>query len=252
MVENRLFEIIASSDNGITVENAAANLFSFSSGSPEAMYNAISSFIEKDDRFYLTERNQLKLTKTGFRFKGLMEKTFVVVDLETTGTRTYKDKITEIAAFKVRGGEIIDRYESLVNPGRYIPYNITRITGITNEMVQNAPLIEELMPVFLEFLGNAVFVAHNAAFDSRFIKAALDEMGIDDFNNSVLCTVKLSRKVFPGFKGYDLGTVSKGLGINILSRHRAGGDAEATAKVLIKILYSLPGSNIFGIEELIN
>ncbi|MFC1556231.1 PolC-type DNA polymerase III [candidate division KSB1 bacterium] len=252
MVQQKIFNIISGMDDGLPVLSAASELFSIKTGAPELLCSVISGFIADDGRFQITPDHKISLTNKGKQYKSLIDHSFIVVDLETTGTKTYKDKITEIAAFKVKGGIITGRFESLVNPGRYIPFNITKITGITNEMVQNAPVIEEIMPEFLDFLGDGIFVAHNAPFDSRFVNAALDEMGFDKLGNQVFCTVKMSRRLFPGYKRYNLDSITKRLGIVISSRHRAAGDAEATAEVLINILQTLPEKNIFSMNELID
>ncbi|MFC1729287.1 PolC-type DNA polymerase III [candidate division KSB1 bacterium] len=252
ILDKKIFEIIASQNDSVPVETVAERLLQIRSGPAGILRSVISGFVRHDERVLFTAENELRLTDTGRRFRELLNSTFVVVDIETTGTRTYKDKITEIAAYKVSGGAIVESFESLVNPGRYIPFNITKITGITNDMVQDAPVIEHLIFEFLEFLGNGIFVAHNAPFDHRFINAALDESGYGLLNNRILCTCKMARKIYPSFRKYDLETVSSRLGIVNESRHRAAGDAAATASLLIRMLYDLPEINIFSLDELFN
>ena len=251
MVQHKIFTMLAGNGEAMSSADAASRLFHFTAGPHDRMSELLSRFIGNDSRFDLTADGRIRLTGTGKSFRDLMNSSFVVVDLETTGTRTYKDKITEIAAFRVRSGEVVERFESLVNPGRYITYDITKITGITNEMVQDAPTIEEVMPGFLEFLGEGFFVAHNAPFDHRFVNAALDEMGYGVLPNRVICTVKLSRKIFPGHKRYNLDALATRLGIVNRSRHRAAGDAAATAEVLKAILRTLPQREIFSVEQLL-
>lgn len=158
---------------------------------------------------------------------------FVVCDVETTGLSPDKNRITEIALLRVRGGEIVDRYSSLINPHQFIPAEITQLTGITNAMVYAAPDAEEVMPVVRQFVGDAVFVAHNARFDRQFVDATLRRIGGEALQSPMLCTARLARRLTPKKSGASLGTLAAQYGIRIRSRHRAGGDAEATARLLL-------------------
>jgi DNA polymerase III epsilon subunit family exonuclease len=162
--------------------------------------------------------------------------TFVVVDVETTGMSPIEDRITEIAMMKVRNSVLVDEFSTLVNPLVNISHFITDLTGIDNLMVQDAPTAREIMPDVAEFLQDSVFVAHNAAFDWGFVShSAMRERGIE-LDNPQLCTVKLSRKILPTLPSRSLGPVAQFLDVNIPQRHRASGDAYATALILIKFL----------------
>jgi DNA polymerase-3 subunit epsilon len=162
--------------------------------------------------------------------------TFVVVDVETTGMSAVDDRMTEIAMMKVRNGVLQDEFSTLINPLVTISNFITDLTGIDNLMVRDAPTAREVMPSVAEFLENAVFVAHNAAFDWGFVShAARRERGIE-LENPQLCTVKLSRKILPMLASKSLGPVAEFLEVTIPQRHRASGDAYATALILIKFL----------------
>ncbi len=164
------------------------------------------------------------------------EATFVVVDVETTGMSAAEDRMTEIAMMKVRNGVLIDEYSTLINPLVTISNFITDLTGIDNLMVQDAPTAREIMPEVAEFLRDSVFVAHNASFDWGFVsQAARRERGIE-LENPQLCTVKLSRKILPTVPSHSLGPVAEFLEVRIPQRHRASGDAYATALILIKFL----------------
>ncbi len=164
------------------------------------------------------------------------EATFVVVDVETTGMSSVEDRMTEIAMMKVRNGVLIDEYSTLVNPLVTISNFITDLTGIDNLMVRDAPTAREIMPEVAEFLHDSVFVAHNAPFDWGFVsQAARRERGIE-LENPQLCTVKLSRKILPMVQSHSLGPVAEFLEVKIPQRHRASGDAYATALILIKFL----------------
>lgn len=159
---------------------------------------------------------------------------YAIVDIETTGGGG-TSRITEIAVFRHDGTRIVDFFHSLINPEMYIPPFITRLTGIDNEMVKDAPTFYEVQDAVRAMTRDAWFVAHNAKFDYGFIKrefGALDEY----FNRDLLCTVQLSRKIFPGLKSYSLGNLCESLEIMIENRHRAHGDAEATVRLFEKLL----------------
>ena len=160
---------------------------------------------------------------------------FAIVDIETTGGFPQQHGITEIAIVLHNGKTIEGKFESLVNPHQPIPPFIVGMTGITNAMVAVAPSFSEVAEQVHNLLQNRVFVAHNVNFDFSFVKHFLQEAGYA-LNVPKLCTIRLSRKVFPGFKKYGLGHLTRELGIQIENRHRAGGDALATAQVLDLVL----------------
>lgn len=165
--------------------------------------------------------------------------TFVVVDTETTGTKAPTNRVIEIAAVKVRGGEVVGRFDQLIDPGCAVPRRITELTGISTAMVYGQPPMRQVMPRFLDFLGDAVFVAHNAPFDQRFLDAELARLGRAPLDNPVLCTLRLARRLLPGLRSKGLTGVSDHYGIRIAARHRALGDAEATAEVLTRFVSQL-------------
>lgn len=165
---------------------------------------------------------------------------FAVIDIETTGTRPGHDRITEIAVILHDGQNIVERFVTLINPECRISPEITRLTGINNEMVANAPKFYEVAKKIIELTENAVFVAHNVRFDYHFIREAYRELGYF-YQRKTLCTVRLSRSCFPGLTSYSLGKLCQALNIRITDRHRAGGDAEATA-VLFSRIVSIKGN----------
>jgi DNA polymerase-3 subunit epsilon len=162
---------------------------------------------------------------------------FAIVDIETTGGYAAANGITEISIQVHDGHKVIKRYETLVNPGMPIPHFITSLTGITNEMVRNAPSFEEIAPVVYGLLESRIFVAHAVNFDYSFIKTALAQCNFS-LTSKKLCTVRLSRKIFPGYQSYSLGKLCSQLGITINNRHRAGGDADATVVLFEKLLHA--------------
>jgi DNA polymerase-3 subunit epsilon len=160
---------------------------------------------------------------------------YAIVDIETTGGYAENHRMTEIAIYHHDGTQITDRFQTLINPGRRVPYFITGLTGITTEMVREAPSFEEVASEIHGWLKDRVFVAHNAHFDYGFVRKELDDAGIQ-WSARKLCTVRLGRKIVPGLDSYSLGRLAESLGISISDRHRAGGDAEATAKIFDLLL----------------
>lgn len=167
----------------------------------------------------------------------LARTSFVVVDVETTGTRAHAgDRITEIAAVLVRDGVATMVFDSLINPERPIPPAISAITNITSEMVRNAPRFGEVCDQLLGVLEGHVFVAHNAGFDWRFVSTEVARVTRRPLQGRTLCTVRLSRRLLPQLRRRNLDSVAAYFGIEIGARHRAGGDALATAHVLLRLL----------------
>ena len=156
---------------------------------------------------------------------------FAVVDIETTGSTPQSAGITEIAIVIHNGVEVTGKYVTLINPRHKIPPFIVNMTGISDEMVAGAPLFEEVAPQIFNLLNGRVFVAHNVSFDYSFVHYLLVKSGFQ-WSAPKLCTIKLSRRVFPGLVKYGLGSLTRDLGIKIEGRHRAWGDAAATAQVL--------------------
>lgn len=160
---------------------------------------------------------------------------YAIVDIETTGSHPDKNGITEIAIVLHNGEEVEGRYETLINPGYKIPSFITYLTGISNEIVESAPSFSEVAQHIHNLLSNRIFIAHNVNFDYTFIRHHLRVNGYHWLPKK-LCTLKLSRKAFPGLQKYGLGHLCKTFEIPVVNRHRAGGDADATAILFKKIL----------------
>ena len=183
---------------------------------------------------YMIDDEALMITNP--KDKKIDEEEFVVFDIETTGLNSHTNKIIEIGAVKIKAGRIIDRYSQLINPGISIPYHITEITSITNEQVANQPKIDEVIGKFVEFIGDAVLVAHNAPFDMGFIKRDIKEYLNIDLESSVIDTLQMARDLFPDFKKYGLGDLNKALGLALEKHHRAVDDSQATANMFIIFL----------------
>jgi len=165
---------------------------------------------------------------------------YVVVDTETTGGRHGSgDRITEIAAVVVRDGEIVELFETLVNPERSIPYFVSQLTNITWDMVKDKPTFDRVAPEVMRVLEGNVFVAHNMMFDWRFVTSEVSRATGRKLQGRRLCTVKMARKVLPQLSRRSLDHVARYYGVEIHGRHRAGGDALATAKCMLRMLSDL-------------
>lgn len=182
----------------------------------------------------------------------LRDVTFCVVDLETTGGSARDDRITEVGAVKVRGGEVVGEFQTLVNPQAHIPAGIAVLTGITDSMVASAPAIDAVLPAFLEFAQGSVLVAHNAPFDVGFLRTAAAEQGQAWPDFDVLDTARLARRVVtrdesPNCK---LASLARVFGAGTVPNHRALSDARATVDVLHGLLERLGGLGVHTLEEL--
>ncbi|MBE5966559.1 MAG: PolC-type DNA polymerase III, partial [Lachnospiraceae bacterium] len=178
-----------------------------------------------------------------------LQNSFVVFDIETTGFSAMNDRIIEIGAVKVVGGEAVDTFSTFVNPEVPIPYEIEQLTSIRDDMVMDAPKIEAVLPDFLAFCEGSGLVAHNASFDVGFIKKNAERMGISiDF--TVIDTVGLSRILLPELSRFKLNTVAKALKVSLENHHRAVDDAGATAEIFIKLCEMLRERDITKVDEI--
>lgn len=179
-----------------------------------------------------------------------LDDTYVVFDIETTGLSKEKEMITEIGAVKVADGKIIDRFSTFVNPQRPISAEITKLTGITDDMVKDAPTIENVLPEFLKFCEDTVLVAHNASFDTGFIRIAAERAGLGELHHTIVDTLELARALLPELNKHKLDIVCEHLGVTLNGHHRAVNDAEATAEVFIKFLDMLAEKKVFTLDEI--
>ncbi len=167
---------------------------------------------------------------------------YAIIDIETTGGNASRERITEIAIYIHDGKSIVNEYSTLINPECKVPPFVARLTGISDEMLKDAPKFYEVARDIVEITEGCTFVAHNAAFDYSFVKQEFLNLGYK-YKRPVLCTVKMSRKLLPGYKSYSLGNLCNNLGIQITSRHRAAGDALATVRLFERLLSVDPTLN---------
>ena len=180
------------------------------------------------------------------------EADYCVVDLETTGLSPRSNGVIEIGLVKISKLKIVDTYSSFINPGKDIPYFITQLTGITNEDVYNAPFFEDVADEIIEFIGNDIISGHNLSFDSSFLRKEFIYCGKEQLDNPGLCTLKLSRHMYPMLRSKSLAVVCKHLGLKNSGAHRALGDAEVTAKLLIKLIKEVKNFKIRFVNELLH
>lgn len=196
----------------------------------------VTDLIDRDPRLSLNG-DMVELREDGFAARELADTEFVVFDLETTGSKAPPCRITEIGAYRVKNGEVLDKFQTLVNPRMPIPPFITALTGISDEMVAEAPLFEDVAIQFLEFIGDSVMVAHNSGFDMRFLNHEIGRIFPDyKLANPCLCTVQLSRRLLPDIENHKLKTVAAHYEIDLTNHHRAAADAFATAHIFVNLL----------------
>lgn len=213
----------------------------------------VGEIIERDGRLAWIGRDLVGLAPAGWHTAPVEEASFCVVDIETTGGSPGSGRVTEIGAVKMRGLEAVDRFETLVDPGRPIPDSIRSLTGITDEMVAGKPMIDTAIVQFAEFAGSDVLVAHNAPFDLRFLNYERRKADGRYFTQPWLDTLVLARRLLNGSAGgHDLATLSRWAGTRVKPNHRALPDAEATAELLAAFLDMLRERGINTLARIVS
>lgn len=231
-------------DLGLVLRTMAQRYDRFHSGFPDLMVEEKGEwkFVEvkaEGDSLRPKQFSKIKLLRqAGFsvdvmkvKWQADPEQTYVVVDIETTGGTANFHRITEIGAVKIRGGQVVDEFQTLLNPGRPIPAFITKLTGITDEMVRTAPTFAEVAEAFQEFMGRGIFVAHNVRFDYGFLQREYQRLD-QQFRAPQMCTCLEMRRKFPGLRSYGLKNLTEHFGVTLDQHHRALADARAAAELL--------------------
>lgn len=218
-------------------------------GHPGAASAAVFQLLGTDPRFQVDGEGVWTLDPTLAPLGApLSEVPFAVVDVETTGGRAWNGhRMLEIAIVEVKGGTIVDEYETLLNPGARVPPVITGLTGITNQMIDGAPHFDHVAEDIARRLEGRAFVAHNVTFDWGFVASELVRANVDVPKVPRLCTVRMVRRLVPELRHRNLDVVTRHFGVDIHARHRAHGDALATARVLLRLLDEAAGR---GVEDL--
>jgi DNA polymerase-3 subunit epsilon len=251
-VKERIYRYLVEAGGEARVERIWRDCLCLVGDGVEAVREPILGYLARDGRFRL--EGDLIALAPGHGDPGILlldEAPFTVVDIETTGTSASGDAIAEIAAVRVRGGAMEESFATLVDPRRAIPPWITSLTGISDDMVRGRPTIAEALPEFLSFLGSDVLVAHNAPFDRGFLNEARERLQGLPLENPTLCTVRLARRYLPRLRRRDLDSVTRHLGIHVEGRHRALGDAVATAEVLLALLERAGSAGARTVGELL-
>lgn len=215
----------------------------------------LTKVLNSDQRFECCSENKWRCADIGdiIEDKPLDKVCFTITDIETTGSIRGKDRIIEIAAIKARNGEIIDTFESLINPHRIISKQISKLTHITNTIVKDSPPIETVMPEFIDFMDDGVFVAHNSLFDFCFISSEIRRIGVESFKNQIdICTYRLARKLLPDVRARGISGLSLYFDYPMKNRHRAMPDVMATHFFLNKFLGLLREKGVTTLHQLID
>jgi DNA polymerase III epsilon subunit family exonuclease len=213
---------------------------------PLAASALVNELIGEDWRLRLTEdEREVEVNCEDDECRALVDTDFVVFDIETTGPKMPPSRIMEIGAARVRDGRIVAEFQTLVNPRMPIPPFIAGLTGIRDEMVAGAPTFEDIAARWLDFANTSVLVAHNAVFDVRFINHEVSHVFPGQrMMNSHICTVSLARQLLPELKSFRLGALAEHFAVPHRTRHRAGDDARATARVFLRLLEQLDGHGV--------
>jgi DNA polymerase-3 subunit alpha (Gram-positive type) len=204
--------------------------------------------ITQDKQFIELEKEHKFLARA--RGESIDSLDYVILDIETTGLEPTQDEITEIGALKAKGKELQNIYSTLIRPLKPISPEITRLTGIDNDMVKDSPYAQEILPRFCEYIDTSILVAHNAEFDLGFIKHYLQKYNKLEINNTIVCTVKIGRFLLPNLPNHKLHTIALHFGFKVENRHRAIGDAELTFQVWTKFIDLLKEKDINSKRDL--
>jgi DNA polymerase III epsilon subunit family exonuclease len=211
----------------------------------QRMARQLAADLIEGDRRLTLDGDMVVLRDYEFEGRELMDTEFVVFDLETTGSKAPPCRVTEIGAWRVKNGEVTDEFHTLLNPETPIPPFITNLTGISDEMVRDAPLFADVAEDFLGFIGDSVMVAHNSGFDMRFLNHEISRIfGKYRLANPCLCTVLLSRRLLPDIVNHKLKTVAEHYDIDLVNHHRASADAYATAHIFVNLLTKLRDNGV--------
>jgi DNA polymerase-3 subunit alpha (Gram-positive type) len=236
---NETIQLLKSRGGRASVVKVVDFVMKISKPEPNLARMLVSDLVETDSRLQLID-DTLELVQNESENRAFADTDFVVFDLETTGAKAPPCRITEIGAFRVKNGKIIDEYQTLVNPETAIPLFISQLTGITDAMVKNAPKFRDVAADFLNFIGDSILVAHNAHFDMHFLNHEIGRIHTDyRVKNPSLCTVRISRRLLPNVENHRLNTLANHYSVALLNHHRASDDAHATAHIFVNLLEEL-------------
>ncbi|MEE9273964.1 MAG: exonuclease domain-containing protein [bacterium] len=251
-MRHRLHRVLKDEGRAVSYTDLASKLLKTEELSESAAKAILEPFLRSNPHFTQDAEGNWSAAEPLLRERFLPDVRFAVVDIETTGGRPPQHRITDLAAVRVADGEVEDKFQSLVNPGRLIPWSVVRLTGITDEMVSGRPPLIETFPSFLEFIEGSVFVAHCANFDFQFIHYFAREFLERELDPPILCTFKLAQRLLPDLGRYNLGELAAQMGIIETDRHRALGDAQTTAQLLLRFLRMLQALGLETLEDVLD
>lgn len=225
------------------------SIFQLNNATEELAAAMIRDLIQNDPRFSI-EGSELAIHKDDIESQLLNEINFIVIDIEAIGGRGIPSRMIEMGACSVRAGTVTGEYETLVNPELPLPPFIANLTGITSEMLRVAPAFAEIVESWLNFAGDSVIVAHNSTFDVTLLNHEIARIFPGRrMGNAELCTVELARRLLPSLDSHNLDALAEHYGFEISHRHRAAGDARATAQVLLRLLDELETHGVRTLAE---
>ena len=243
------FDFVTAKGGRARMSEIAETVFRLSYAGDELSTALVSDLISNDRRF-VVEDSSLSISDDNPEARPLKEIDFVVLDVEAVAPKPLPARIIELAAYRVRAGEIVDEFQTLVNPGVPLSPFIAQLTGLSNEMIEAAPAFFDLARRWLEFAGDAVLVAHNSDFDVSLLNQEIARVFPGyRMRNSEMCTVKLARRLIRNSSGHKLDALAEHLGFEIPERHRAASDARATVRVLLHLFEELAKYDVHTLEE---
>ena len=238
------FDLLTANDGRAAFTEIADVVFRLSHAGEELAALLVADLIRNDPRFRI-EAAHLAIVDDHTELRSLNEIDFVVLDVEAIVTRTKTARIIELGAYRVRGGQIMDDFQTLINPEARLPRFIATMTGISDEMLAAAPKFAEIVGAWLAFAGDAVLVAHNSSFDLPLLNREIARVFPGyRLRNHELCTVNLARHLVLNSDGHNLDALADHFGIENPERHRAAGDALTTARILLHLLDQLEASGV--------
>jgi DNA polymerase III subunit alpha, Gram-positive type len=233
------FELVRDNGGRVAATQIVDSVFRLSHADQSLAASLVADFIGSDPRFIISD-DGVEIVYDDMEQRALSEIEFVVLDVEAVVTPPLPPRIIELGAYRVRAGRIFDDFQTLINPELPVPPFITSLTGITDEVLSNAPRFAEVANRWLQFAGDAVIAAHNTTFDVPLVNREVARVFPGHrMRNVELCTVKLARRLIPELEGHNLDSLAAHFSIPISQRHRAAGDALATAHILIQLLARL-------------
>ena len=238
------FDLLRTNGGRTAFTEIADVVFRLAHADEELAASLVGDLVSGDPRFSI-ESGHLAINDDAIESRPLKEIDFVVLDVEAAGTRGLPARIIELGAYRLRSGEIIDEFQTLINPGVLLPRFISALTGITDEMLAGAPKFAQIVDAWLDFAGDAVLVAHNSRFDLQVLNREIASVFPGCcMRNPELCTVRLAQRLMRNLESHKLDALAAHFGLDMIQRHRAPSDARVTAQILLRLLDQLAAHGV--------